>query len=55
MMHNKAITTTMLDTLCFILDCEVSDILRYKPDETKQAAHPSNSARWTRAGPSAPM
>ena len=27
--HNKAITTTTLDTLCFILDCEVSDIIEY--------------------------
>ncbi|MCI8361453.1 MAG: helix-turn-helix domain-containing protein [Clostridiales bacterium] len=28
-----AITTKTLDTLCFILDCEVSDILFY--DKTK--------------------
>lgn len=35
MKHGKAITTTTLDTLCFILDCEVSDIICYKPDETK--------------------
>ncbi len=27
MKHGKAITTSTLDTLCFILDCEVEDIL----------------------------
>lgn len=26
------ITTTTLDTLCFILDCEVSDIIMYEKD-----------------------
>jgi len=29
MKHGKPITTTTLDTLCFILDCSVSDILMY--------------------------
>ncbi len=33
MKHGKPITTTTLDTLCFILDCSVSDILMYKKDE----------------------
>lgn len=33
MKHGKPITTTTLDTLCFILNCDVSDILRYQPDE----------------------
>ena len=33
MKHGKPITTTTLDTLCFILDCQVQDILCYKPDE----------------------
>ncbi len=32
MKHNKPITTTTLDTLCFILSCSVSDILLYKED-----------------------
>ena len=32
--HGKPITTSTLDTLCFILVCEVNDILCYKPDET---------------------
>jgi DNA-binding Xre family transcriptional regulator len=32
MKHGKAITTTTLDVLCFILDCSVSDILEYKKD-----------------------
>lgn len=27
------ITLKTLDTLCFILDCTVSDIIRYIPDE----------------------
>ena len=31
--HGKPITTTTLDTLCFILECNVEDILRYVPDE----------------------
>ena len=33
MKHGKAITTKTLDTLCFILNCEVSDILEYVEDE----------------------
>lgn len=34
MKKGEAITTKTLDTLCFILDCEVSDILEYRrPDE----------------------
>ena len=31
--HGKPINTTTLDTLCFILDCGVSDILEYIEDE----------------------
>lgn len=33
MKHSKPITTTTLDTLCFILDCEVSDIIEYIKEE----------------------
>lgn len=33
MKHGEAISTKTLDTLCFILDCEVSDILEYIKDE----------------------
>ncbi|WP_230106739.1 helix-turn-helix domain-containing protein [Claveliimonas bilis] len=33
MKQGKPITTTTLDTLCFILNCNVSDILNYVPDE----------------------
>lgn len=33
MEHNKAITTTTLDTLCSILDCRVEDIIEYIPEE----------------------
>ena len=33
MKHQKPITTTTLDTLCYILDCNVSDILYH--DKTK--------------------
>jgi DNA-binding Xre family transcriptional regulator len=29
MKHGEAINTKTLDTLCFILDCEVPDILEY--------------------------
>lgn len=32
--HGKAITTKTLDELCFILDCEVSDIIEYKREES---------------------
>lgn len=33
MKKGEAITTKTLDTLCFILDCPVSDVLEYiKPD-----------------------
>lgn len=33
MKHGEPITTKTLDTLCFILDCGVSDILEYiRPD-----------------------
>lgn len=33
MKHGKTITLKTLDTLCFILDCEVSDIIVYKKEE----------------------
>lgn len=32
MKKNEAITTKTLDTLCFILDCEVEDILKHEKD-----------------------
>ena len=31
--HGKNITLKTLATLCFILDCEVSDIIRYVREE----------------------
>ena len=31
--HGKTITLKTLDTLCFILNCSVSDIIEYIPDE----------------------
>ena len=33
MKHGKTITLRTLDTLCFILDCNVSDIIMYVPDD----------------------
>lgn len=33
MKHGKAINMKTLDTLCSILDCPVSDIIEYCPDE----------------------
>lgn len=33
MKKGKNITLRTLDTLCFILDCPVSDLIRYVPDE----------------------
>jgi len=32
MKHGMAITTKTLDALCFILDCEVSDIMKHEKD-----------------------
>ncbi len=32
MKHGKAITMRTLDTLCFILDCEVADIIRHEKE-----------------------
>ena len=32
MKHGKNITLKTLDTLCFILDCDVSDIIEYRKD-----------------------
>lgn len=31
--HGQAISTKTLDTLCFILDCRVEDIIEYVKDE----------------------
>lgn len=33
MKHGHAISTKTLDTLCFILDCKVEDVLRYEKEE----------------------
>ena len=33
MKHGEAINTKTLDTLCFILNCNVSDVLEYVEDE----------------------
>ena len=33
MKHGETITLKTLDTLCFILDCGVDDIIRYVPAE----------------------
>lgn len=33
MKHGKNITLKTLDTLCFVLDCDVSDIIQYVKDE----------------------
>lgn len=35
MKHGKNITLKTLDTLCFILDCPISDIIEYSPDKQK--------------------
>lgn len=37
MKQGKPITTTTLDTLCFVLNCNVSDILSYVYDDTREA------------------
>ena len=33
MKHGETITLKTLDTLCFILDCRVEDVIVYIPDE----------------------
>lgn len=33
MKHGEAITTKTLDELCFILDCEVEEILKYSNED----------------------
>ena len=33
MRHGKAISTKTLDTLCYILDCGVSDIIEFVKEE----------------------
>ncbi len=33
MKHGQNITLKTLDTLCFILNCSISDIIQYIPDE----------------------
>lgn len=33
MKHGKNITLKTLDALCFVLDCDVSDIIEYVKDE----------------------
>ena len=33
MMHGEAITTRTLDSFCFALDCDISDIIEYVKDE----------------------
>jgi DNA-binding Xre family transcriptional regulator len=33
MKHGAAISTKTLDTLCFILECDVSDVLEYVEDK----------------------
>ena len=31
--HNESVTTTTLNDLCKILDCDLSDITKYVPEE----------------------
>lgn len=33
MKQGKTITTTTLDTLCYVLNCQVSDIIEFIPNE----------------------
>ncbi len=30
--HGMAITTKTLDKICFILDCDISDVIKYEKD-----------------------
>ena len=33
--RNESVSTHTIDVFCKILDCQVGDIMRYVPDETK--------------------
>ncbi|MBQ2760298.1 MAG: helix-turn-helix transcriptional regulator [Clostridia bacterium] len=33
--HNKPMTTSTLNDLCIILDCDISDIVEFKKDSTE--------------------
>jgi len=35
MKHNKMVTTKIINTLCTILDCEITNIIEYKKDPEK--------------------
>ncbi|NCC08686.1 MAG: XRE family transcriptional regulator [Clostridia bacterium] len=37
MKHGETITLRTLDTLCFILDCSVSDVICYVADDDKDS------------------
>ena len=34
--NNKPITTTTINDLCFILNCDVNEIMKYEPNEKDQ-------------------
>ncbi len=36
--HNESVTTTTLNDLCRILDCELSDITKYIPEEPEKSS-----------------
>ena len=38
MKHGKAITTRTLNSLCEILDCQVTDLLEYIPDDEQTSS-----------------
>lgn len=38
MKHGEAITTRTLNSLCEILDCQVTDILEYIPDDEQTSS-----------------
>lgn len=40
MKHGKDISTKTINMLCFILDCQVSDILCYQPDSPDNPDQP---------------
>lgn len=36
--HDKPLSTTTIDDLCRLLDCNICDIMEYTPDEKKDKA-----------------
>ena len=48
MRHGRHITLKTLDTLCLLLDCNVADIMEYRPGLRPAAERPRRTAKTRR-------